>query len=91
MPADLSDWNRYRTPEKARSPSIRFSAASRFTPKRSPAGVWASYYYGFSADIGGGEYHRPLRQPAQTGLFTELDFKNLAGLARQLKARRSAR
>lgn len=25
--------------------------------------VWVSYYYGFSADIGGGEYERPLRPP----------------------------
>ena len=26
--------------------------------------VWVSYQYGFSADIGGGEYDRPLSQPA---------------------------
>ena len=30
-----------------------------------PQGVWVSYYYGFSADIGGGEYRRPIsQQPA---------------------------
>jgi hypothetical protein len=27
-----------------------------------PQGVWVSYYYGFSADIGGGEYARPITQ-----------------------------
>ena len=28
-------------------------------------GVWVSYHYGFSADIGGGEYDRPLSQPGR--------------------------
>lgn len=35
-----------------------------------PQGVWVSYYYGFSADIGGGEYRRPIsQQPAAEILF----------------------
>ena len=29
-----------------------------------PQGVWVSYYYGFSAEIGGGEYRRSISQPA---------------------------
>ncbi len=85
VPADLSDWNRYRTPQGSVAVDPVLGRIA-FHPEESPAGVWASYYYGFSADIGGGEYHRQLRQPGQTGLFTELDFKNLAGLAKQLKA-----
>jgi hypothetical protein len=47
--------------------------------------VWASYYYGFSADIGGGEYGRTLHQVSLTGLFTDLDFKDLPSLAKQWK------
>jgi hypothetical protein len=82
--ADLSDWNSYRSPEGyvAVDPELGRIA---FHPDASPTGVWASYYYGFSADIGGGEYHRRLRQPAQTGLFSELDFKNVLSLLKQLK------
>jgi hypothetical protein len=83
-PADLSDWNRYRTPQGyvAVDPQLGRIA---FHPEESPSGVWASYYYGFSADIGGGEYRRPLRQPGQTGLFSEFDFKGLVSLLRQFK------
>ena len=54
-----------------------------FHPDESPRGVWVSYFYGFSADIGGGEYRRPLRQVPQTGQFSEFDFKDLASLAKQ--------
>ena len=84
LPANLSDWNSYRTPEGyvAVDPELGRIA---FHPDESPTGVWASYYYGFSADIGGGEYHRPLRQPAQTGLFTEFDFKDLVSFIKQFK------
>lgn len=32
-------------------------------------GVWVSYHYGFSADIGGGEYNRPLEQPSDYKLY----------------------
>ena len=88
-PADLSDWNRYRTPQGfvAVDPALGRIA---FHPDESPIGVWASYYYGFSADIGGGEYHRQLRQPSRTGLFTSLDFRNLVSLAKQLKTAANA-
>lgn len=60
--ADLSDWC-YRPlpgqvavdPELGR---IVFPAATR------KHGVWVSYRYAFSADIGGGEYDRPITQAA---------------------------
>jgi hypothetical protein len=82
--ADLSDWNRYRTPEGfvAVDPALGRIA---FHPDETPAGVWASYFYGFSADIGGGEYHRQISQAGQTGQFNELDFRDLVGLAKQWK------
>ncbi len=82
--ANLSDWNRYRTPQGyvAVDPELGRIA---FHPDESPRGVWVSYSYGFSADIGGGEYRRPIRQVPQTGQFTEFDFKDLASLAKQFK------
>ena len=82
--ADLSDWNRYRTPQGYIAVDTELGRIA-FHPEESPRGVWASYYYGFSADIGGGEYRRPLRQTAQTGLFTEFDFKDLVSLVKQFK------
>lgn len=62
VPANLSDWHHYRAPrdkvlldpERGR---LVFAVGQ--TPKR----VAMTYQYGFSADIGGGEYDRPLSQP----------------------------
>ena len=34
-----------------------------------PAGVWVSYHYAFSDDIGGGAYERRLTQPADAVLY----------------------
>lgn len=66
--ADLGDW-RHRAkrgeilvdPERGR---ICFPA--RQAPKQ---GVWVDYLTAFPADIGGGEYHRPLLQPASFTLL----------------------
>lgn len=45
-----------------------------FPPRQSPKGlVTVSYHYGFSADIGGGEYTRPLQQHADTELIRVTD------------------
>ncbi|MBH8578161.1 hypothetical protein I8752_35495 [Nostocaceae cyanobacterium CENA369] len=61
--ADLGDWN-YQ-PEQdhiAVDPELgRMIFPIRQLPKN---GVWVSYYYGFSADIGGGEYDRTLLDSA---------------------------
>jgi hypothetical protein len=62
VPADLTDWQ-YR-------PRPGFVAVDPetgrivFPPSKLPKRLRVSYYYGFSADIGGGEYDRPLIQPA---------------------------
>ncbi len=61
IPANLSDWN-YVPPRDhvAVDPVLgRFIFPPKQLPKR---GVWVSYQYGFSADMGGGEYVRPLSQ-----------------------------
>ena len=61
--ADLTGW-RYQ-PVKGQvavDPRLgRIAFPLRHLP---PKGVWVSYQYGFSADLGGGEYARPLSQPA---------------------------
>jgi hypothetical protein len=68
VPADLTAW-RYR----ARRDQIlldpvtgRMVFPARQTPKN---GVWVDYRTAFSADMGGGEYHRPLAQPAQCIIY----------------------
>lgn len=64
VPADLTDW-RYRA---GRGQILldpvtgRMVFPARQTPKN---GVWVDYRIAFSADMGGGEYHRPLAQPAR--------------------------
>ncbi|MEW7847670.1 hypothetical protein AB2N08_03120 [Massilia aurea] len=58
--ADLDGWN-YQPPENhvAVDP-VRGRIA--FPLHQLPKRVWVSYRYGFSADMGGGEYRRTLRQ-----------------------------
>jgi uncharacterized repeat protein (TIGR01451 family) len=61
--ADLSDWQ-YRPPHDrvAVDPVLgRLVFPPRQMPKQ---GVWVHYHYGFSDDLGGGEYGRSLTQPA---------------------------
>ncbi|MGY6275061.1 hypothetical protein [Methylomonas sp. MgM2] len=64
--ADLSDWARYR-PIKGTVAVDPELGRILFPPRQSPKkGVKVSYYYGFSADIGGGEYPRVLSQPSDS-------------------------
>jgi hypothetical protein len=85
IPADLSDWN-YRPPQGhvAVDPALGRIA---FSPSQSPkSGVWVSYHYGFSADIGGGEYDRPLSQPIEHKLYrvgAGEEFPNINAALRQ--------
>ncbi|MBR8837438.1 MAG: hypothetical protein DSM106950_26365 [Stigonema ocellatum SAG 48.90 = DSM 106950] len=68
--ADLSDWS-YQPPKDhiAVDPELgRIIFPRRQLPKN---GVWVSYHYGFSADIGGGEYDRPLLNPDEIGKYHE--------------------
>ncbi|AFY34130.1 hypothetical protein [Calothrix sp. PCC 7507] len=67
-PADLSDWQ-YRPPQGmvAVDPVL---GRMVFHPRQLPkGGVWVNYHYAFSADIGGGEYDRPLSQPAKYVIY----------------------
>jgi len=64
VPADLTDWS-YRPPlhHVAVDPVL---GRMVFPPSQLPKkGVRVSYVYAFSADIGGGEYSRPISQPTE--------------------------
>ncbi len=66
--ADLTDWHYLpRRGKVAVDPELgRIAFPAGDWPRR---GLWVSYHYGFSADIGGGEYDRPLSQPSQYTLY----------------------
>lgn len=68
VPADLTDWH-YRPSRGsiALDPELgRFA----FHPDDEPdEGVWVSYHYGFSHEMGSGEYHRLLSQPDDVTLY----------------------
>ena len=65
---DLSDWKcRPQRGQVAVDPAL---GRITFPPGQLPTrGVWVSYRYGFSANIGGGEYDRPLSQPQEHTLY----------------------
>lgn len=68
VPADLSGW-RY-LPHRGTVAVDSVLGRIAFPPQRAPKyGVWVSYHYGFSADIGGGEYARRLSQPVDYAVF----------------------
>jgi hypothetical protein len=69
IPADLSDWERYKPVKDTVAVDTRLGRIL-FPPKQAPKkGVKVSYQYAFSADMGGGEYPRKLSQPAGSKLY----------------------
>ena len=82
--ADLGDWY-YQPPQDhvAVDPELgRFVFPLRQLPKKS---IWVSYHYGFIADIGGGEYDRPLSYLSEHLLLSINDIKDAVGLVAKLK------
>lgn len=66
--ADLSDWTYRPLPGQVAVDPVLGRIA--FPPNQvRRQSVWVSYHYGFSADIGGGEYDRTLSQPAHHQLY----------------------
>ena len=65
VPADLSDWQ-YTPPLKhiAVDPVLGRFAFPLDQDQLPKKGVRVMYHYGFSADIGGGEYSRPILDPS---------------------------
>jgi hypothetical protein len=58
--ADLTDWT-YR-PRRGQVAVDPARGRIAFNPREIPKGVWVDYHYGFSTELGGGEYLRTLRQ-----------------------------
>jgi len=66
--ADLSHWHYAPSPRTvAVDPELgRIAFPERQWPEH---GVWVRYHYGFSTDLGGGEYERSLSQPEEARLY----------------------
>lgn len=63
VPADLSRWG--YSPPRDRVAVDPETGRIAFHPRQMPRrGVWVRYHYGFSDDLGGGEYERDISQPA---------------------------
>jgi hypothetical protein len=85
VPADLSDWHSYPAPRDKVlvDPALgRMVFAKRQPPKR----VVVSYRYGFSADLGGGEYQRVVSEPAGALRYRVRQRRTGAGEFRSITA-----
>ena len=68
VPADLSDWTYRPLPDTyAVDPQLGRILLPPATGRR--PSLWVSYTYGFSADMGGGEYSRTLSQPPDATFY----------------------
>ena len=78
IPADLSDWHAYRAP---RDHVLLDPERGRlvFPSGQVPRRVSVGYRYGFSADLGGGEYRRPLAEPAGAAVYRVRQRDRAAG------------
>jgi hypothetical protein len=65
--ADLTDWT--YVPPRNRIAVDPVLGRIAFPSKQLPKKVKVSYHYAFSADMGGGEYDRPISQPATFTLY----------------------
>ena len=67
-PADLTGW-RYRAPSNYVAVDPKLGRVV-FPPGQLPKqGLRVLYHYGFGADIGGGEYNRPISQPKDATIY----------------------
>ncbi|MGH7456437.1 MAG: hypothetical protein ACRENG_34125, partial [bacterium] len=84
IPANLSTWQ--YEPKPGRVALDPVNGRLVFPPNQRPEKVWVFYHYGFSADLGGGEYERPLLQPSDSPLLREDDLNDFAAWAGKLAA-----
>ncbi|MFG3055772.1 hypothetical protein ACGFZP_33155 [Kitasatospora sp. NPDC048239] len=68
VPADLSDWDSYR-PLPGTVAVDPVLGRMLFPRRNPPSRVRVGYHYGFSADLGGGEYPRPLPEPPEADTY----------------------
>jgi hypothetical protein len=82
--ADLTDWTYRPLPgQVAVDPMLGRIAFPPTQTRRK--GVWVTYNYAFSADMGGGEYQRTLSQPAVYNLYLVGEQENFANINDALK------
>ncbi|MBE9180050.1 hypothetical protein IQ268_15880 [Oculatella sp. LEGE 06141] len=84
IPADLTRWH-YRPPLNHIAVDPQLGRMAFPVDQLPSKEVRVSFHYGFSADMGGGEYQRPLSQPAEVWTFTPADFRNLERFTIKLK------
>lgn len=84
--ADLTDWQyQPKKGEVAVDPKLgRIAFPPRHLPKN---GIRVSYHYGFSADIGGGEYDRPISQPAGAVVYQVGEDRKMVSIREALDLR----
>jgi hypothetical protein len=68
IPADLTDWH-YRAPHNTVAVDPVLGRLVFPTGQLPQQGVLVSYQYAFSADMGGGEYDRPLSHPTDATVY----------------------
>jgi hypothetical protein len=68
VPADLSDWSYIPAGDLIAVDPVRGRIAIAPPQGRRPP-LWVSYSYGFTADLGGGEYERALSEPPNATLY----------------------
>jgi hypothetical protein len=69
VPADLTNWAYRPLPHQVAVDPVL--GRILFPPGQTRRqGVWVSYHYGFSADIGGGEYQRTTTQPHDAKIYS---------------------
>lgn len=85
LPANLSNWEYEPGADRvAVDPELgRIVFPITQLPEK---GVFVTYFYGFPADIGGGEYDRPLVQPNDSPLLRASDLNDRESLALNLQA-----
>jgi hypothetical protein len=69
IPSNLSDWGKYRPPRDSVAVDPRLGRIVFPSHQKPRYGVVVSYQYAFSADVGGGEYDRPLSQPKDARIY----------------------
>jgi hypothetical protein len=87
LPTDLSDWSYYRP--KGEMVAVDPVLGRIVFPHRKPPGeVRVTYHYGFSADLGGGEYRRPMPEPPLTAIYRvrESHIRDAEALVLAIKA-----
>jgi hypothetical protein len=90
VPADLTGWSYHpKNDQVAIDPVLgRIAFPARHAPTD---GVWVDYHYGFSADMGGGEYVRPMELKRPKGFYTVgqaegNDFTEIGAAVQQWRA-----